>query len=130
MRERERESYQQPSRRMKDEFGAFHPEVESGGWQDQEDGNSFNSTGRRSNNTKSTQLKDKDLTIMNEKEKLVRRSNNHDRPKELILSPNAYQQQVDFAEDGSSFRGWRKTVPVQDVSRGKFDTVCSMFCLI
>ena len=115
---------------MKDEFGVSHPEVGGGGWRDQEDGNSFNLPGRRSNNTKSTQLKDKDLTIMNEKEKLVRRSNIHDRPKELILSPNAYQQQVDFADDGSSFRGWRKTALVQDVSRGKFDTVCSMFCLI
>ena len=109
---------------MKDEFGAFHREAERGRWQDQEDGksqqlqrNSFHFTGRRSNNTNNTPLKDKDLTIMNEKEKIVRRSNNHDRPKELILSPDAYQQQMDFAEGGSSVRGWRKTVE-------EFDTVC------
>ena len=64
------------------------------------------------------QLKDKDLTIMNGKEKIARRSNN-DRPKELLLSPNASQQQMEFAEDGSSWRGGRQTV--QEVSRGKVD---------
>ena len=58
---------------------------------------------------KNAQLKDKDLTIMNAKEKTARRSNNPDRPKELILSPNAYQQQMDCGEDGSPSRGWRRT---------------------
>ena len=67
------------------------------------------------------QLKDKDLTIMNAKEKIARRSNNHDRQNELILSPTAYQQQMDLAADGSSTRGWRKTV--EDVSRGKCDNL-------
>ena len=110
--------HQQPSHRSKDEFGAFDRETESGGWK--EDGKS-EQLRRNSFNLNNAQLTDKDLTIMNAKEKTARRSNNHDRPNELILSPNAYQQQMDFTEDGSSDRAWRKTV--EDVSRGKCDNL-------
>ena len=114
--------HQQPSHRTKDEFGVFDGDTGSGGRQEEE--NSFNFTGSRVGNSSSAeQLKDKDLTIMNGKEKIARRSNIHDRPKELIISPNAYQQQMDFEEDGSSFRGRRQTVEDERMVKG--DKVCS-----
>ena len=109
---------------MKDELGAFHGVDHEDGGRDQSQRNSSNLTWRRNNNADNTQLKHKDLPIMNEKEKFVRRSNNHAGPNELILSPNAYQQQVDLPGDGSSSRGQRKAV--QDVRRATYDTVFSL----
>ena len=115
--------HQQPSHLTKDEFGVFDRDTESVG--EQEEGNSFNFTGSRGNSSTSSaaQLKDKDLTIMNGKEKIARRSNIHDRPKELILSPNAYQQQMDFEEGGSSHRVRRQTM--EDVRMAECEKVCS-----